>query len=104
MADAGSRRPDAVWLTARPDPGQLAFLAAVFFAVLFLAAVFLDAVFFAAAFLAGAFFAPDFFAAVFLAGAASSSDSSPRAVFAAATERWSAASRSTTSPEVLVEV
>ena len=57
-------------------------------------AVFLGAVF---------FLAPDFLAAVFFA-AGSSSLSSPRADFAAATDFCSAASRSTTSPEVLVDV
>ena len=69
------------------------------------------AVFFAAVFLvvffAAVFFVVDFFAAVFLAGFSSSSPrrlDSPRAVLAASTDRWSAASRSTTSPEDLVEV
>ena len=54
--------------------------------------------FFAADFLA------DFLAGFFSVEPSSSSASSPRAVLAASTERWSAASRSTTSPEDFVEV
>ena len=58
------------------------------------------------AFFLSAFFAADFFvaflAAVFFAGL--SSLLSPRAALAESTERCSAASRSTTSPELLVEV
>jgi hypothetical protein len=72
-------------------------LAATFFAGDFLA------VFLAAAFFAGAFFAT-FLAGAFFAGFSSSSSASPRAVLAASTERCSAASRSTTSPEDFVEV
>ena len=88
-----------------------------FLVVVFLAAVFfVAAVFFAGAFFAGAFFAAVLRLAVFFAGLSSASSlsseasraasagDSPRAVFAASTERCSAASRSTTSPEVLVEV
>ena len=61
------------------------------------------AVFLAAVFLAGAFLAALFFAGAFFGGSSSVVDS-PRAVLAASTERCSAASRSTTSPEDLVEV
>ncbi len=86
----------------------------VFFVVVFLAAVFFAAAFFVVVFLAlDDFLAAVFFAAVFLAGFSSSSSSrsskisepvSPRPFLAASTERCSAASRSTTSPEVLVDV
>ena len=58
--------------------------------------------------LGGAFFAVDFLAAVFFAAGSSACDpvgfagASPRAVLAASTDRCSAASRSTTSPEDFV--
>ena len=96
-------------LTGVPGPGvtaatQLAFFAAVLRLEVFLAALFFDVDFLAADFFVVDFFAADFFEADFLAGFSSASSSSPRAVLAAFTERCSAASRSTTSPEDLVEV
>ncbi len=91
----GTRGNPALQRVRRAD--QLALRAADFFVVDFLA------VFFAAAFLAGAFFAV-FLAGDFFAAGFSSADDSPRADLAASTDRWSAASRSTTSPEDFVEV
>src|SRR4051812_31235237 len=84
---------------------QLAFfLAAVFFAVLvFAVLVFLGAAFFVEVFLA-ALLDADFLAGFSSASSSSSGTSSPRPFLAAATDRWRAASRSTTSPADLVEV